>query len=131
MSAITCTGTNQNQSQVFDNIKTEVAFRHWNQKGLGKITEHNEITVVKSVNSCGDIVLLRWTEDKSQFQAEIYRADSCTKDLSEWQLVSSSEEKTLTEQHGQYFLILELIPGENGGQKTERFALPYQKNQSH
>ncbi len=44
-----------------------------------------------------------------------------------WQLVSDSQEKTLTDQHGQYFMILELVPGKEGGQKTERFKLPYQE----
>ncbi len=122
-----CAVANEQYAQVFERISTEVSFRQWNQKGLGEVFERNDISVIKSPNNCGDIVILRWSAKATEFKAEVYRADACTEPPSEWQLVSDSQEKTLTDQHGQYFMILELVPGKEGGQKTERFKLPYQE----
>lgn len=104
-------------------IESEVAFRQWNQKGLGDIVKKNQLGVIVTKSRCGDIVILRWNDEHTQFATEVYRAESCSNALSEWKLVFPKGDKTLTDQHGRYFLIVELIPGKDGGQRTERFSL--------
>lgn len=114
--------------EVFDNVTSEIAFRGWNQQGLGEVVGADHLTVIRSKNTCGDIVILRWSQDTSQFHAEPYTAQQCNERPTEWTHKTLDGEKVLTDQHGQYFLILELVPGATGGQKTERFTLPTPDN---
>lgn len=122
-----CANSSLQKPQVFDNVRSEVSFRKWNEKGLGKVIGHNTISVVKAGKHVGDIVILRWSEDHSKFRAEVYRPEDATEPVTVWNLVSDTEEKILTDQHGQFYLIVELVAGEDGGQKTERFKLTEEK----
>lgn len=120
-----CAASTLGQVKLYSNVTTEVAFRAWNQKGLGEVLGQNTVSVITAQDRTkGDIVILRWSEDGSHFNAEVYRADPKASGSDEWNLVSADQQKTLTDQNGKYFLILELVPGREGGQKTERFTLP-------
>lgn len=120
-----CANSVDESVQIYHDIMTETSFRAWNEKGLGKIVNKDNISVITgSDRKKSDVVILRWSEDRSSFQTEVYRSTSSTEKTGEWDLVSSSQEKTLTDQRGKFFLILELISGTEGGQKTEMFSLP-------
>ncbi|MFL0796626.1 MAG: hypothetical protein K6L73_03950 [Cellvibrionaceae bacterium] len=119
-----CAETVVNKAKVYHDVTTEISFRGWGEKGLGGVVGKDKITVITPFSNLkGDIVILRWPNDSDYFYSEVYRADSDKDKPDAWSLVSGERNKTLTDQHGQYFLILEMLPGKDGGQKTERFVL--------
>ncbi|HTF95495.1 MAG TPA: hypothetical protein VL995_05125 [Cellvibrio sp.] len=126
-----CSAQNQikpeiNDLEIYNNIQSEISFRSWDTKGLGNVTEKNALTVLKAKNGKGDFIVLRWSKDKTQFTTEIYRAKPDEEEQSSWSLVNGDEKKTLSYQHGDMYMIHQLIAGKDGGQKSEIFHLTKQ-----
>lgn len=123
-----CSGQNQIKPEVtnleiYNNVQSEISFRSWESKGLGDVAEKNTLSVLKAKNGKGDIIVLRWSKDKTQFTTEVYRASSDEEEQSSWSLVNSDEKKTLAYQHGDMYMIHQLVAGKDGGQKSEIFHL--------
>jgi hypothetical protein len=110
---------------VFHNIETKVTFQKWNTAELGPVIERDLISVIKPATGSGDVVVLRHAGPGRLLRAEVYRAtDGST---NEWQLISQGVDRRLKDQYNDRYLILEMIPGENGGRRTESFVLPRQR----
>jgi len=110
---------------VFHNVETEVRFQGWDKKGLGNVMSRERVSVILSPAGAGDIVILRGGPGRA-LRAEVYRADAASKAiLPQYQLVSEDVEKVLSEQQqGKYYIITELVSGQQGGRRTESFTLP-------
>ena len=114
----------QSKLEVYDTIESEIALRPWETQGLGKVIGKEILTVLKTKDNSGDVVVLRWSDKGTTFSAEIYRSKPDDIEHSTWSLVSDDEEKTLAYQYGDLYMIHQLIPGKDGGQKTQLFKLP-------
>lgn len=108
--------------EIYENIDSEIALRPWETQGLGKVIGKETLTVMKSRDGTGDMVVLHWSENKAQFKSEVYRRQ-LGDDHASWLLVSENEEKTLTYQYDNLYMIHQLIAGKEGGQKTQLFRL--------
>jgi hypothetical protein len=123
-----CSALDEKAYETYHKVDSEVSFRSWDEKGLGKVIKKNTISVLMPRDRRNDIVILRWSKDEHNYSAEVYKADITNGEApTSWNLDSADKEKTLTDQHGQFFLIFEMIPGENGGQQNERFVLQTKK----
>lgn len=119
----TIDSTNSNL-EVHNNVKSEISLRPWETKGLGKVIGTETLTVIKTKGGRGEVVVLRWSENQSEFKTEVYRGDVEADKHSSWSLVNGgNEQKTLSHQHGDLYMISQLIAGKNGGQKTQVFNL--------
>lgn len=91
--------------------------------------------MIKSTSGKGDIVVLHWVENSNEFKAEIYRSDAILNTVERteestaentpdtWTLVSDPQQKTLSYQYGDRYIIHQLIDGKNGGQRSQSFNL--------
>lgn len=110
--------------EIYNNVKSEISLRPWETKGLGKVIGTETLTVIKTKDGKGEVVVLRWLEDQSEFKTEIYRSDAESEAHSSWSLVNGGdEEKRLSHQHGDLYMINQLIAGKDGGQKSQVFKL--------
>jgi hypothetical protein len=114
------------QLKVYKEIPSEILLKRWNEKGSGTVIGKQTLTVIKTPSGKGDVVILTWSQSSAQFEAEVYRERSRSKLLSEWKLMNSDKDKILTEQHGEFFLIQQMIEGLDGGQVSQFFKLPDQ-----
>ena len=123
----TCSGQQPNIAQsnldIYNNVASEISLRPWETEGLGKVIAKENLTVIKTKDGKGDVVVLRWSKDQSQFVTEVYRGDPEAQEHSSWTLVNGQEKKTLAHQHGDLYMIHQLVAGKDGGQKSEVFKL--------
>lgn len=110
--------------EIFENVQTEITMQAWQTKGWGKTIGSDTVTIVKSKALRGDVIILRWSEPEGHASVEVYRAVGEEDPVTSWELQSETRQKTLTHQHGEFYMIHELVPGENGGQRKEVFTLP-------
>lgn len=110
--------------EIYNNVKSEISLRPWETIGLGKVIGTESLTVIKTKDGKGEVVVLRWSEDQSEFTTEIYRGDAEVDKHSSWSLVNGgNQQKTLSHQHGDLYMINQLIAGKDGGQKSQVFQL--------
>ena len=124
----TCSGqqqqnTSQSNLDVYNNVASEISLRPWETEGLGKVIAKETLTVIKTKDGKGEVVVLRWSKDQSQFITEVYRGDPEAQEHSSWTLVNGQEKKTLAHQHGDLYMIHQLVAGKDGGQRSEIFKL--------
>lgn len=114
---------NNNSLEVYKNASSEISKRPWATKGLDEVIAKETLTVIKNKDGKGEAIILRWHENGSEFKADVYRRTEAG-EPSSWTLANNGgKEKTLTYQHGDLYMITELIEGKNGGQKTQIFKL--------
>jgi hypothetical protein len=123
----TCSGqppiNTQSNLDVYNNVASEVSLRPWETEGLGKVIAKETLTVIKTKDGKGEVVVLRWLKDQSQFVTEVYRGDPEAQEHSSWTLANGQEKKTLAHQHGDLYMIHQLVAGKDGGQRSEIFKL--------
>ena len=123
----TCSGQQPNIAQsnldIYNNVASEISLRPWETEGLGKVIAKETLTVIKTKDGKGDVVILRWSKDQNQFITEVYRGDPEAQEHSSWTLVNGQEKKTLAHQHGDLYMIHQLVAGKDGGQRSEVFKL--------
>lgn len=118
-----CASQGELNAKIFNNIQLTESFRAWNEKSFGGAAKKCRISVIRSPSPTGEIVLLRWSDDKTDFTTEVYQLDKTDPTATVWRQKNDTQ-ITLVDQQDGSFLILQLIPGKNGGQRQERFILP-------
>ncbi len=123
----TCSGqqpiNTQSNLDVYNNVVSEISLRPWETEGSGKVIAKETLTVIKAKDGKGEVVVLRWSKDQSQFVTEVYRGGPEAQEHSSWTLVNGQEKKTLAHQHGNLYMIHQLVTGKDGGQRSEIFKL--------
>jgi hypothetical protein len=104
-------------------LKAEVMFRAWNTKSLTPTGAQSTITVVSTPKQLGEIVILRWNEEQSQFTSEVYKPEDNITPPKNWVYIDGKIEKSISKQPSGAFFISELVSGEKGGRRVERFRL--------
>ena len=93
----TCSGQQPNIAQsnldIYNNVASEISLRPWETEGLGKVIAKETLTVIKTKDGKGDVVILRWSKDQNQFITEVYRGDPEAQEHSSWTLVNGQEKK--------------------------------------
>ena len=113
-----------NPVQVYNNIDSEISMRPWSTKGLGKVVSHEKLSVIKTKSSKGQIVILKWNTAMDAFDTEVYKSEDNASNPDTWQITNSKLDKTLTFQHGEFYMIQHTIAGPDGGIMSQIFKLP-------
>lgn len=103
-------------------LQSELMTRSWHSKSFSVREPAGLISVITSDDLSGDIVILRWDDEKRQFKAEVYRQEDKPGRQS-WLFREGNMSKTLNQQPNGEFFISDIIEGKEGGQRVEVFRL--------
>lgn len=110
--------------QIYNNIESEISLRHWNSKSSGEAVSKVKITVIKAYDDHGDVVILSPNKNNNNFVTEVYKSIDIDEITSVWKFSNKKHSKTLTYQHGHFYMIQERITGKDGGVLSQVFKLP-------
>ncbi len=113
-----------NSLETYNKITTEINFRQWNTKGLGKIIAKEIISVIKTKSGNGNIVILKWNDSMDYYDVEVYKSEKNGKKPETWKIINSDQDKTLSDQHGHFYMIQHAVPGPDGGIISQTFKIP-------
>jgi len=117
----------ENKTQEFNpqlsiDVESKIYFRAWNSKGLGDVKSTQKIGVLYTEGLIGSVGILRISPDGAGFVLEEYVPDNAlSPDV--WTYSKGKVEKVLTKQPANLMMILEMVPGSQGGQRIEKFRL--------
>ncbi len=112
-----------NALQIYDKVTSEISLRPWETKGLGKVTSKETISVIKTKSGKGHVVILKWNDSMDSFDVEVYKREGSDGKPDTWQITNSDLDKTLTDQHGHFYMIQHTTPGPEGGIISQTFKL--------
>lgn len=117
---IACASQPGSPARMYHDIKTEISLKAWDTKGSGPVIANEVISFIYTDNRYGDIVILRWSADKTHFKAEVYEPEQTETQPIMWTLKSDGASKTLTAQFDNDYIISERV---DAGIQVEYFKL--------
>lgn len=113
-----------NPLETYNKITSEINFRQWNTKGLGKVIAKEIISVIKTKNGNGHIVILKWNGSMAYYDVEVYKSEKNKKKPETWKIINSDQDKILSDQHSHFYMIQHTVPGPDGGITSQTFKIP-------